>query len=412
MARLDKKTFLALWIFNPFISAIYVFKNFKQKTSIYPFLFLSFFFGLSFVISTTGADSERYALQLSEYHRLGLSFFQIIDDLYSTEGTKFDIYQPLVTWLVSLFTDNAKVLFTLFAMVFGFFWFKSLLLIRSHLHIPLKGLSLLIFLLLALTNPIWHINGVRMWTAVAVFFYGLLLLHLNKDKRGWIYLVLPLFVHFSLIIALAVYAVYVIMPYKNKTVLFFAAFLFTYFLGELDLDILRGYMEEAPELVQQKDGYLNEDYVEKVNAAQEQYAPHVILARTLSKYSILVITILMYYYYTIYKRKMTCPYFEVIFTLALFMASFSNLASNIPSGGRFGVLSNMVILTAFLLFLNQRIKMHKAINLLLSGALIFVVIFKIREGLDYVGPFFFIGNPLTNWFIVDEPFINAIKSFL
>lgn len=410
MARLDKKTFLALWIFNPFISAIYVFKNFKQNTSIYPFLFLSFFFGLSFVVSTTGADSERYATQLLQYHRQNISLVEVIADFYSEEGTKLDIYQPLVTWLISLFTDNVKILFAFFALVFGYFWFKSLLLVRSHIHIPLKGLILLAFLFLALTNPIWKINGVRMWTAVGVFFYGLLLLYLQKDKKGWIYLILPMFIHFSLAIAFVVHVLYVIVPFKNKTFLFFVAFLFTFFLGELDLDIIRGYFEEAPKLLEKKSSYLNEEYVEKVSEAKERFAFHVILARDLSKYSILTITILMYYYYSRYKKIITDHYFHVVFTLGLFFASFSNLASNIPSGSRFTTLSNLIVLTAFLLFLNQRLKINLTVRMLLSNSLLFVIIFRIREGLDFIGPFFFIGNPVVNWFVEDMPLINSIKS--
>lgn len=412
MARLDKKTFLVLWIFNPFISAIYLFKNFKQNRRIYPYLFISFFFGLSFVVSTSGADSEYYASQLKQYHRQNISLFQVIGDFYSEEGAKLDIYQPLVTWFISLFTDNVKVLFAFFALVFGYFWFKSLILIRSNIHIPFKGLVLLIFLFLALTNPIWNINGVRMWTAVGCFFYGLVILHLEKDKKGWIYLVLPMFIHFSLLIALVVYALYVVTPYKNKTILFFSAFIFTFFLGELDLEIIRGYFEKAPEFLENKGSYLNEEYVEKVSEAKERFAGHVILARTLAKYSVFFVTILMYYYYTLYKSKITNHYFHVIFTLGLFFASFSNLASNIPSGGRFAVLSNLIILTAFLLLLNQRIKINAFIKMLLSCSLMFVIIFKIREVLDFIGPFFFIGNPIMNWFVEDRPLIDAIKSLL
>lgn len=412
MARLDKKTFLALWIFNPFVSAIYVFKNFKQNTSIYPFLFLSFFFGLSFVVSTTGADSERYAAQLFQYHREDLSLVQVIADFYSDEGTKLDIYQPLVTWFISLFTDNVKVLFAFFALVFGYFWFKSLLLVRSHIHIPLKGLILLVFLFLALTNPIWKINGVRMWTAVGVFFYGLLVLYLQKDKKGWFYLVLPMFIHFSLAIALVVHVLYVIVPYKNKTILFFSAFLLTFFVGELDLEIIRNYFEKVPEVLEKKGSYLNEDYVEKVSEAKEEFAAHVILARNLIKYSVFAIAVLMYYYLTRYKRKLTKPEVKLVFTVGLFFASFSNMVFSIPSGSRFTTLSDLILLTAFLLLLNQGIKINKVMKLVLSGSLLFIIIFKIRAGLDFIGPFLFIGNPIVNWFVEDRPLIDAIKSFL
>src|SRR5690554_5035961 len=127
MGKINKRLFVITWLFTPLASSIYLFKNFKDNTDIRPYLFLSFFFGLSFVVSTTGADSERYAETLAQYHKQNYSLFDVFDNLYVAGGNT-DVYQPLLTWLVSVFTDNAHVLFALFATVFGYFWFRSLIL--------------------------------------------------------------------------------------------------------------------------------------------------------------------------------------------------------------------------------------------------------------------------------------------
>lgn len=99
-------------------------------------------------------------------------------------------------------------------------------------------------------------------------------------------------------------------------------------------------------------------------------------------------------------------------TLALFFASFSNIASYVPSGGRFVALSNFLLATSFLFFLNHQIKVHRLIKIGMSLAILGYLIFRIREGLDYVGVFLFIGNPVINWFIDDTPLIETIKSML
>ncbi|MGA9213158.1 EpsG family protein, partial [Kaistella sp.] len=255
MGKINNKTFIALWLFNPFLSGIYLFRNLKQNTSILPYLLLSFFFGLSFVVSTTGGDSVRYTAELVTYHQQNISLSQVLNQFYEDGNSTLDVYQPLVTWAVSIFTANTKVLFAIFALVFGYFWFKSLLIIRSNIDIPLKGLAGLAFLLLALINPIWNINGVRMWTAVGIFFYGIILLYLQNSKRGWFFLILPMFIHFSLIISLILYLLYRVIPSKNKTALL-VLFIFTFFLGELNLDVVREYFELLPGIIQTKQGYL------------------------------------------------------------------------------------------------------------------------------------------------------------
>jgi hypothetical protein len=407
VVKQDKGIFYVLWFISPFLSVIYLFKKSKLNNSIGPYLLLSVFFGLSFVVSTSGADSARYAEELVRFHQNNMSFAELRDSLYSEESNKLDIYQPLVTWLVSLFTDNVKFLFAIFAFVFGYFWFKSLLLIRSYLSIPLTGLALVVFIFLALANPIWSINGVRMWTAIMIFFYGLLLLNLQNNKKGWYFLVLPILVHFSLLIGLVLYFLYRVLPVKNKN-LHFGLFIATFLIGEVSLELVRSYFEQLPQLVQSKDSYLNQDYADGLQESKQQLSPHVVLAGKLAKYNLLVIVGLMYFFQNRKKINLN-KNFDLFFKMGLFFASFTNIAASVPSGGRFVVLSNLILYTAFLFFLNEKIKIPILIKSVLTLSLLLVIVFKIRVGLDYIGIFLFIGNPIINWFVVDTPIIDFIK---
>ena len=70
-----------------------------------PYLLISFFFGFSFVIDpNSGVDSTRYAQELKQLYDSKVSFDAYFSQIYSEESSKLDIYQPLLTWLVSQFT--------------------------------------------------------------------------------------------------------------------------------------------------------------------------------------------------------------------------------------------------------------------------------------------------------------------
>lgn len=410
MPKFDKKSFLVMWLVNPLISAVYLFKNFKLNNSIFPYLLLSIFFGISFVVSTTGGDSQAYALELEEYRIKDVSIGELFSGFYSAGSTTIDIYQPLVTWVVSQFTGNVKVLFAVYSLVFGFFLFKSLIIVRSHLDIKLKGLALLVFLLLALMNPLWNINGVRMWTAVAAFFYGMVSIHIQHSRTAWVYLALSMLIHFSMFMPFAIYLGYRFIPYKNMSVLM-ALYVITFFLGELNLDIFKKYFLLLPGFMQSREGYLSEEYIDVINQMAEAKSFFYKSAVLALKWSMFGVASLIYFY-TIYKNKIKDKYMNEFFHMALIFMSFSNIVKVVPSGGRFVILSNLILLTAFLFFINKNIRMHPVLKSILKLATLLVVVFKIREGVEYIGILLFVGNPLVNWFVNDTPLIEFIKSFL
>lgn len=414
MDKAQRKSFryyFILWLINPFISTLYLLKNFRNVQSIWPFLLVSLFFGLSFVLDPTGAaDSMRYADELEEIYVQQTSFSEYIVGGYLARDRDLDLYQPLVTWLVSRFTNNYKFLFVVFAVVFGYFWFKSLMLIRKELTSHLAFLSAIVFLVLALTNPIWNINGVRMWTAMHVFFYGFLLLHLQGKTKGWVFMAISPLIHFSLSIPLFVFIVYKFVPIKSIH-LFFGVYVLAFFLGELDLALIREQFEQLPEFLQSKKSYLGETYVEKIQEDYGMYSWHVVFASILIQYTAFFM-ILWMYLQRFRKSDFENSLFIRIFGFTIFFSAFALLVSKIPSGGRFMILSNSLVYVSFLLFLNQNQQsVFKLLQTVLSLALIFILVFQMRKGLDYIGITYFVGNPLVNMWISDEvPFIDYIKS--
>ncbi|WP_375585614.1 EpsG family protein [Cyclobacterium xiamenense] len=410
--KVNLSAYVWVWLVNPLLAALPLMRDFGRQRNMLPFLLLSFFFGLSFVlVPGSGIDATRYAAELAFHHEAGTSFSKYIGGVYS-EGSKVDLYQPLVTWTVSRFTGNYQWLFGMFSLVFGYFWFKVLLLIRQQIRIPFRGLVLAAFLLVALINPIWSINGVRMWTAVQMFFYGLLVFHVQGQKKAWIWLVLPVFVHFSLAFPLALYLVLRFVPVRSVQP-FFYGYLATFFVGELDLDLVRSYFELLPGFLQSRKAYLNEAYVEQIAKADKNLGTHVLVAKFLQRYSMVATVLFIYYFYYVRSRlRLGKPH--TVFVLALLYSSFSNLLLQIPSGGRYIVLSNLLLLVSLIYFLSEsnfRIPAVWKYLLLVSFSL--VGIFKIREGFDFIGIFFIIGNPVINLLVQDTtPLIVFIKSLL
>jgi hypothetical protein len=412
---IHKRDFFLLWLINPFLSLVYLLRNFGRHHALWPFLLVSFFFGFSFVIDpASNADSTRYARDLRLAYEEQATFQEYVLERYlGNDGGELDIYQPTLTWLVSLFTSDYRWLFAAFAAIFGYFWFKSLLLIRQHLSSNLTTLSIILLVTLAVINPIWSINGVRMWTAIQLFFYGFLVLHLqNKTQKAWLLMASAPFIHFSLAFALLVYVPYHFFPAKN-THLLFIFYLASLFISEVDYGLLREQFEKLPAFLQSKKTYLGESYIEGWRGQKTDLAWHVTFAQSAQKYA-MIFMVIWVYLKGFWNRNLNSDVLRAIFLFTLFFSAVANLATNIPSGARFMILSHLLTGLSFLLFLKQtNQKFHPILKSFLQGALLFVIVFRVRVGMDHVGAFFFFGNPLINLFIVDDvPFITFIKEIV
>lgn len=203
LALTEARNYLFLFLLWPFIAFISAVLNYESKTSrriVYLYLI---YYGLTYVmgdLGDVGPDAERYALGLKANALLPLSdIFKVVAGLYETD-TSIDILEPIISFIVSRFTDNFRILFAVFAAIFGFFYLKSInLLFDRYKENP--GWNALIHLLFfAAILPITAINGFRMWTAAWVFFYGAYHVILNRDPRFFLISLAASLVHWSFII--------------------------------------------------------------------------------------------------------------------------------------------------------------------------------------------------------------------
>lgn len=412
------KHILILWLISPLLSLYFSLKDIRNPKILPAFVLFSFFFGLSFVVPENvagSADAARYAEELRLLNNSSFGLTEISNYLYNPETKKIDIYQPLTTWLISLFTDSPRWLFAVFGLVFGWFWFRNIQLVIKYAPHKMDWALVTLFILFALTNPIWQINGVRMWTAAQIFAYGVFLLFLAKRKSGYYYCAASILVHFSFIIPFALLLAYHLIPNKNTKV-FFLLYVGSFTVNELNIETIRQYFEMLPDVFQSRKGYLNEAYVERFmegRASGGSTGWHVLLSRKIQTYFFFLSTVLIYIELQFRQIKIS-RLFRGIFNLALFFSAFANIASNLPSGGRFYVIANTIMIVAFILFYSERVNNLSFYRTALKVAmpfLLFLIIFKIRVGFDYMGVVTILGNPIIAVFAPNEiPLIDFVKS--
>ena len=205
---------LLVWPFGMLLLAM---RNFKNKN--YRFFILLFFafYGFTFIIDNESRDAFRHKEKFDEIATKPISELSVIlTDFVNLRGEELDVYAPLANFIVSRFTNNAAYVFALHALLFGFFYLKSV----SFLYDEFKGrinknAMLFLFLFIAMYS-IHLINGVRYYTAMWIWIYGALQL-LSKKKLKYIgYCLLASLFHFGITPATMVLLLFYLLGPRNN----------------------------------------------------------------------------------------------------------------------------------------------------------------------------------------------------
>lgn len=398
-----------LFLVWPFALLYTSLKNFRAPGAKKGFILFCLYFGFVFVISRDlgGADSARYAQMLREMHELTPNFDNFLASIYSSETNYVDIYQPFLTWFVSLFTDNPHYLFALFGLVFGYFYANNLWIVLGYIKQRIYFPIFLFILTLSLINPIWNINGVRMWTAAQIFVYGVLLYFLNGNKKGLLWAMSSILVHFSFLFPVSLLLTFIFLP--KKLPIFFLFFLGTSLISEIDLLGLRHSLSFLPLPLLQRVNVYTQESVTLYQIKMAWYVTFAYNALKWVQYSFITIVFLS-------SRKVLTQnsVLYVLFCFTLFLFGWANISSLVPSGARFIIIANVLTFTFIILVYNELkiTKLMKWVRLLSIPFLVFFCIINIRAGFDYIGVSTFVGNPFSSLLIEDNtPLIEFIKSF-
>lgn len=186
------KYFLSL--INPFISAIISLRDIRDGVS-HRTLYLWFLiFGIGFCALDESADSFRYVEDFIIEHRYSWAqYLEIVREWFTFESNIKDIYTLTVNVFVGHFSDNYHWAFFIYAVIFGFFYIKSLRIFIKNDRVSKNYVFYSLLFMFCFSNPIFNINGVRFWTAAWIGVYVTLNLFLEKDyKKLPLLLFLPL----------------------------------------------------------------------------------------------------------------------------------------------------------------------------------------------------------------------------
>lgn len=406
----DWLLFWLLWPFGALTGALRRFRAPYAKTVLVLFcLYFGFVFLYGDPYADKTTDSARYAATLIEMNHHPVPFERLVTLFYHPKSGMIDLYQPLMTWGVSLFTSDPRVLFALFAAIFGIFWAQNLWLVYSRTPAG-GGVLLLLFMLgLALINPVWYINGVRMWTAAQIYVYGALLWFLEEKRSGLLWILLSVLVHFSFIFPVVLFLGYLVLP--GSLSLMFLFFVATSFVREINLTAVREALDYLPDIFRDRmEGYTSENYARSVSETAQQLPLYVQMSEKVG--NIIVYAWAIGVYFTRKVWAPPSPALVRLFGYALFLGGCAQIVSLIPSGLRFVVVAYSLFYAAFILVM-AHMPVKGSVAMLRTASvplLLYLAICNLRMGFDFMGMNTFLGNPVLAFFSEEQiPLIEYIK---
>ena len=387
MSEISTKRYISnvlLTFLYPLGGLVYSIKHLNWGKSEKLFFLFCIYFGLAFIYFSEGsgllgdgADSERYALYLMQaYDMPHIS----LSDYLALRGERFDYYASFLLYVVSRFTGNPQIFFCVVATVMGFFYAKvTWLIIRLCKTNDFYVKILIVFLILI--APIWKINGVRWWTALYIFLYGVLS---YIYCRKWYYLVYcfcSFLIHYTFLYPIFVASLGLFLP-SRKILPYLALFLGINLLNNFDLTILERFLAKIlPEnYAENTIGYLTFEY----KASRNWFADS-------GKYVTMGLNVfLVLLFYIKGKRRIeTSAFLRRFFVVSLLLASLCLIINMAPWGGRFLDLGNFCLYALFCLLLSDQVINSRTRYWIKYSIpfLLYVILFQIRGGFYAIGIF-------------------------
>lgn len=328
--RYNKRNTIVIAMIWPIMGLIMALKHYNKFNTKNIILVFCVLYGFTFVINEE-MDGDRYAERLKNDYGKPFSdsaFNEYITGLYETS---LDFVQPLINFVISRVTDSHHVLFAVYALVFGYFWLKSIDFVNKRFQMDRNELTILYTIFFISLIPIFNINGFRMWTAAWIFIYGALHVVVNKD---WRYLLISLAactVHFSFLTANVILILWFFLG--NHKWVYLSLALITFAISELDLSVVRSYAQMiSPALESKANAYASDAYADNVAQLRSNDVWFMQLSPILTRYLLLFNLLFMIFVST--KKKLPKSELNLLSFTLLFLA-YANIASLVPSGGRF-----------------------------------------------------------------------------
>lgn len=402
----DKSGFyaMALFIVWPLLAVVSAFRNYDKPWAKNIFWAFCAFYGFTFAIGaeSQGSDIVRYVARIEMLHGMGMSISEAVE--FFIASGQVDILNTIISIVISRFTDNQAVLTTVYAIIFGFFLSRNLWYIMERLEGKLLPVTFLLLVCFFLVNPIWDINGFRMWTATHIFIYGLLPYLFEGKKKGLWISSLSVLVHFSFLVP--VFVLYAYIFTGNWLRVFFIFYLVTFFISEVDISAFNNLIENyAPEILQERTAsYRSEGQVEAYREGESMsnvrwYA--IWYDRALSWSVMGFLVVLFFKGRTFFEKNKG---WLNLFSFTLLFFGVVNILSSLPSAGRFYTVANLCALALIILYVQNQPheKIMKRFIVLDTPALLLYVIISVRVALYSLSATAILGNPVIAAFLMGK----------
>jgi hypothetical protein len=399
--------YLLGFIIWPFGTMLLSLRHWRSRWSMNIFWLFCIFLGVTFAFGSDIPDSARHAKLLKEFHDSGTTLSELIKSIYTPGGGYLDIAQPIITWFVSLFTSNSALLLGSFGLIFGFFYSRNLWYLLDKIDGSITPVLFIFILTFALINPIWYINGFRMWTAAQIFIFSVLpYLVEGKGNRLWL-LILAVFFHFSFVFPVLIFLGYVLI--KNRPRFYLLFFILTFFVETINLIEVRQFLDFLPEFLGYKvETYTNPQYAARVAQDIGESNMYFTLSGQMMTYTIFIFTLLIFFL----KPKFLEGAHLNLFCFGTWFYGWSNIASLVPSGGRFLTLATMIMFFLIIIYLRYTYenKLARFFSIISIPGLILFISVSFRMGFEFMSMSTIAGNPILSMFYHNStPLIVYIK---
>jgi hypothetical protein len=401
---------MLLFLVQPFIALLVAIKNYKSNYAKNVVWFFVIFYGFTFVISNKGMDANRYRDRLIEMSKVEMTLDNFISGLY-TEDTKYvDVAQPLITFILSRFTSNPRILFAVFGLIFGYFYSRNIWYLIDRAGPIIKRVNIPLIFTFAFIIGFWSINGFRMYTAAHIFFFGAIKYLMEDKKKGIVIAATSILFHFSFMLPVAILTLFTIL--RNRVHLYFWFFIATFFITELNLGGVREILTKIlPDIFHSKViAYTHEGILQARAQSFKMQSWHArYYGQALQWVVIVMISIIYFKGLTFIKAdKILLPLLGFSF---LFLG-VANIADLVPSGGRFTSVANLFAVGTIFFYLQYAPKerlMRWLMPIALPALLLYCIV-AIRVGFDTIGVLTIIGNPIIALFgNINVALIELIK---
>lgn len=404
---MSKLSFLLVFFLNPFFATIKALRTLNEKLIVLAVtLFMGFFGTTTFFYG----DNYRYVENFLIMHRQIMSWDNFTNTLYNGD-TSLDIAIPSISYFVSIFTGNEKVLFAIFGLIYGYFFSKNIIIsLKISQYKESKSKLILFFLIIfSFIYPFWTgTNAVRFVIAFNIFIYFLYKYIENKKFKDFIFMCISVLFHFSFMTAILITVLYFFSNVKKRENFLILFFIFSFLLTEIAFEPLKNFaLNYAPGFLQTKvEGYTSDTFIESMEDLQSEKTWHAMIYIEVFKITICILMLYICYYRKLLTEDLM---FKKIFPITLFYFSIFNILSVLPDMDRFLRIAYMLAIFCILIFITHRKRLM--IFKFAFIPLTFWLIVMLRGGFDFVTVGTIVSNPVLAWygFLDDVNLIMFIK---